>query len=287
MPEVSIKIISQSFIAPEALFHSGGSLETALDIGKFLRNPKNLKFMAKQDKLIIASVHQLLESAQLSKEDLKERTGIYLCVGALPFEESELNKLAHHSEKEGVFDIEKFSNDTFNSINPLLTFKCLPNMTIFHVSNNFEIHQAYFITYPGQFQWAQALQRAIADLKEGEVDYAIVGAVADQRNPLVKQYINKLGGSDTMELLDVAGTWLLTTKNIPCISTIDSLEVNYEQINYFSDYRISHNNSLHLGPVAGHFDYLTWLNTKKEKQASLLFKEGCYSYEMTFTRGER
>lgn len=280
MSEVSINIIAHSFIGPEE------NHETTLDLSGILRNPKNLKFMAKQDKLSVLAVHKLLEAHPLSKDDLNNKTGIYFCVGALPFEEQELNKLARLSENNGKFDIEKFSNDTFNSINPLLTFKCLPNMSIFHVSNNFEIHQTYFITYPGQFQWAQAVKKAINDLKEEKIEYAIVGSAADQRNPLVKQYILKLGGSSDLELLDVAGAWLLTKKDIPHFAKIEDVKLQYKTIDYFNEFKLSNTNGSYFGPAFDYFNYQNWIQTEKTQNKSLLYNEGCYSYEIKLSRGD-
>ena len=61
---------------------------------------------------------------------------------------------------------QRFSTDAFSALNPLLTFRCLPNMPAFHVSLNFDIQGPYFVSYPGIGQFYLALEEAVRRARE-------------------------------------------------------------------------------------------------------------------------
>ena len=86
----------------------------------------------------------------------------------------------------------RFGTDGFSAVNPLLTFRCLPNMPAYHISACFDIQGEYFVTYPGPGQFYAALQEAIDALDAGRIDVALVGAVADQTNFLVSHHFQRL-----------------------------------------------------------------------------------------------
>lgn len=157
----------------------------SLDATPFLKSRKMRKFMGKQDELAVVAASMALEERKLDDAARRDRTGIYLAVGYIPFERADIDAMAGHSLSEGRFSIERFSTAGVEQVNPLLTFRCLPNMPIFHVSLNTGIQGPYFITYPGVGQFYQALERAVTALGAGEIDCALVGGVADQDNFLV------------------------------------------------------------------------------------------------------
>ena len=99
--------------------------------------------------------------------------------------------------------MERFSRDAVTTVNPLLAFRCLPNMPIFHITANFGIQGPYFISYPGVGQFYLALEQAKTMLMNGDIDLALLGGVADQLNFLVKRHFSRL--SFQGELLDGAG----------------------------------------------------------------------------------
>jgi hypothetical protein len=100
--------------------------------------------------------------------------------------------------------MELYSTVALQQVNPLLTFRCLPNMPIFHVSLNLGIQGPYFITYPGPGQFYLALQEALAALQRGEIDLALLGAVADQDNFLVDWHFRRQRYSSAWTCADAA-----------------------------------------------------------------------------------
>lgn len=170
----------------------GKSAKESLDgIAKSLRFPKMKKFMGKQDKMAVLSASEAIHHAAIPPEDLKERTGLYLSVGYIPFEKKDIEPLTQNSIENDLFEMELFSTKGIAQVNPLMTFRCLPNMPIFHVSLNFGIQGHYFITHPGPGQFYLALQEAIQDLRKRDCDFALIGGVADQNNFLVQHHFER------------------------------------------------------------------------------------------------
>lgn len=151
------------------------------------------KYMGKQDELAVIAAGGALRMAGIAGEALESpRIGVYLCVGYIPFERADIDVLTKGSTREGAFSMELFSTVGIEQVNPLLTFRCLPNMPIFHVSLNFGLRGPYFVTYPGIGQLYLALERAISALRSGEIDQALVAGVADQNNFLVDYHFGRL-----------------------------------------------------------------------------------------------
>ena len=169
--------------------------DDGLDVIPWLKSPKTKKFMGKQDQLAVIAAGRALRDAGIEEGALLEGAGVYLCVGYIPFEQQDLEPLVRDSTAAGRFCMERFSAEGLEQVNPLLTFRCLPNMPIFHVSMNFGIQGTYFITYPGVGQYYLALERAVGDLRRGVVDLALVGAVADQDNFLVRHQLRRFSSS--------------------------------------------------------------------------------------------
>lgn len=163
----------------------------------WLKSRKMRKYMGKQDELAVIATGEALRAAGLQAAPDPARVGVYLCVGYIPFERSDIDALALPSIRDGAFSMELFSTVGIEQVNPLLTFRCLPNMPIFHVSLNFGIRGPYFVTYPGIGQLYLALERAACALRAGEIDQALVGGVADQNNFLVDYHFGRLDGAAT------------------------------------------------------------------------------------------
>jgi hypothetical protein len=167
--------------------------ETNWDVSPWLKQPKMKKFMGKQDQLAVVAAGMAARDAGLSEEDLRCKTGIYLCVGYIPFEQQDIESIARNSCIDGAFSMDRFSTKGFEQVNPLLTFRCLPNMPIFHVSFNLNIQGPYFITYPSAGQCYVALEQACIAIESGEIQFALVGGVADQNNFLVQHHYSRSG----------------------------------------------------------------------------------------------
>jgi hypothetical protein len=83
-------------------------------------------------------------------------------------------------------------------------------MPAFHVSVNFDLQGPYFVTYPGPGQFYIALDEALTALDEGNIDVALVGGVAHQRNFLVESHFRRVEPPVPPErLVDAAGFLVL------------------------------------------------------------------------------
>ena len=230
MSDTAINIIGWGSVAPADLSVSVSRCDatTQVDAGPYLRDPKMRKFMAKQDKLAVQAAAEAVRHAGLLPDSLAHRTGIYLTVGLLPFEQQPLDTLYRYSVEQGRFSMARFSSEAVNRLNPLLTFQCLPNMPLFHISYNLGIHGRYFITYPGGGQWFQALQQASADLNAGVIDYALLGAVADQDNALVRHLIRRQMPQYLDGLIDSACVFVLSkSERRHSYARLGELQVDY------------------------------------------------------------
>lgn len=102
--------------------------------------------------------------------------------------------------------MQRFSTNAFGALNPLLTFRVLPNMPAFHISLNFDIQGPYTVSYPGAAQFYTALEEAFAALDAQAIDVALVAAVADQENYLVRHHFR---GVDPSRLGNAAACLVL------------------------------------------------------------------------------
>lgn len=232
LPADPVKIVGYGLVAPEGLAPGN---ETGCDVAPLLKDRKSIKFMSKQDKLGLAAAVAAVKHAGLGETELKTRTGIYLAMGILPFEQDQIEELGNHSATNGKLDPQRYSTEAFQRMNPLLTFKCLPNMPVFHISYNLGIHGGYFITYPGVGQWFKALENACLDLRDGQIDYALVGAAADQRNMLVRHHVRRTDPGALDRLIDSACVLVLARGEDPrpALATIRDLELSYEPTDPF------------------------------------------------------
>jgi len=244
---------------------------------KVLRIPKNRKFMGRQDVLAVtAAARALLSSGLLGEGDghgfehhselLARRCGVYMAVGYIPFEYDELDELSRNSQIDNEFSMARFSTQGIAEVNPLLTFRCLPNMPAFHVSMNFALQGPYAVSYPDIGQFYQVLNQAVTALRVNAIDIALVGGVADQNNFLVQHQLRKLGLS--CPSLDAAAFLVLSRKggqeskdSKPKIELI-GLDSHYQALDlmrYIPDYRetLSYNDNhcsldqcCYLGPAS-------------------------------------
>ena len=213
-----MKIVGMGRIVPE----SG-----TIDVAPYLRDRKMAKFMSKQDKLALIAASLALRDSGLAGIELGDRCGVYFGMGTLPFEQAPLESLFANSVVGGKFSMDRFSTDAYRAMNPLLTFQCLPNMPVFHVSYNLGIQGPYFVTYPGMGAWFQALARAVSDLDHGRVEFALLGAVADQRNVLTRHHLKRIGIS--ADQMDAACVWILSrADHLPARAVVTDLELQYQ-----------------------------------------------------------
>lgn len=216
-PGVPLILLGSGWVGPAGLAwdERPASPAAAYDAAPFLKDRKTIKLMAKQDRMALAAASLALKQAGLTEPEMRERTGVYAAIGALPFDEEELQMLAGLCIREGRVDSFSAASHVYREMYPLTTFKCLPNMSVFHISYNLGINGPYFITYPGAGQWLSGLLRAWHDLAEGLVDFALVGAVAEQNNLPVRHHLDRLYGADHPLAIDCAAFWVLTSDRAP------------------------------------------------------------------------
>jgi hypothetical protein len=159
---------------------------------RYLKTPKSRKFMGKQDHLAVCAAGRALESAGLNADVLGPKAGLFLSVGFIPFERADIDALIAGSMEGDRISMRRFGTDGFSAVNPLMTFRCLPNMPAYHISACFDIQGEYFVTYPGPGQFYNALEEAVSGLTAGRISIALVGAVADQTNFLVSHHYARL-----------------------------------------------------------------------------------------------
>lgn len=159
---------------------------------RYLKTPKSRKFMGKQDHLAVCAAGRALESAGLDTSALGPKAGLFLAVGFIPFERGDIEALIAGSVENGRVSLRRFGTDGFSAVNPLLTFRCLPNMPAYHISACFDIQGEYFVTYPGPGQFYNALEEALNALAADRIRVALVGSVADQTNFLVSHHHGRL-----------------------------------------------------------------------------------------------
>ena len=114
-----------------------GEAGPGADARPLLKVRKMKKFMGVQDVLAVCAAGQALAQAGFGSGlgELSERTGLYLGVGFIPFEQDDIDRLLTDSIDEGgAFSTVRFSTGGYEAVNPLITFRCLSNMPAFHVS---------------------------------------------------------------------------------------------------------------------------------------------------------
>jgi Beta-ketoacyl synthase, N-terminal domain len=182
----------------------GHVVSAPCDPAPYLKVRKNRKFMGVQDDLAVVAAGLALEQAGLGSE-LGERVGLYLAVGYIPFEQSDIDQLLENSiDDDHGLSMQRLSTIGYSQLNPLLTFRCLSNMPAFHISVNFDIQGPYFVTYPGVGQFYVALEQASAALRSGMIDIALIGGVAHQQNFLVEHHFRRIEPA-AERLLDAGG----------------------------------------------------------------------------------
>ena len=183
--------------------------ERTVDPMTFLVARKTRKFMGVQDDLAVVAASRAIAAAGLAAP-LGERAGVYFAVGYIPFEENDIAPVLAGSIVDGAFSMHAFSTVGYQRAHPLLAFRCLPNMPVFHVSLNLGAQGPYVVAYPGAGQMYFALEQACAALEEGAIDVAFAGGVAHQRNFLVEHHLARTDDPPAKEdVRDAAGVLVL------------------------------------------------------------------------------
>ncbi len=190
--------------------------------------------MSKQDRLALAAAGKALACSGAEADSLKLRCGVFMSVGYIPFQREEADRLCACAQLNNRFSMQEFSSKGFDNVNPLLAFKCLPNMPAHHVSANFDLQGEYFITYPGTLQIYLALQEAAERLEEGSMDMVLLGGIADQNNFLVENHFRKCNPETAAPAADAACFMVLELekhaagRNQKPLARLCSLDLQYK-----------------------------------------------------------
>lgn len=247
------------------------------------KDKKSLKFMAKQDQLALLAANRAMNASNLigKVQSLNQSdVGIYLTVGVLPFEKDQIHSLAINSILDKKFSPDLFSGKALPNINPLLTFKCLPNMPLFHISYNLNIYGRYYITYPEIGQAVKTLDRAVQDIRSRKIQCALVGAVADRNNFLVEQYRTKFGETGCPQ--DAACFFLLSNekfiKDSKPLGKVKNIQLSYNasqsNLENFIDYSKRSKFKSSAGPVDLFLEINQSLKTNRSFESSFSGADG-------------
>ena len=216
--------------------------------------------MGGQDHLAVCAAGRALESAALNSSILGPKAGLFLTVGFIPFERDDLDALIAGSIDDDHVSLQRFGTDGFAAVNPLLTFRCLPNMPAYHVSACFDIQGEYFVTYPGPGQFYSALQEAVDELVAGRITIALVVSVADQTNFLVSHHYQRLRPRVSPEdLRDGAGFLIIeradqhAARGGPVRGRLLDLSIEYSPHDPFSKELDPSENFIGCSKPDGHF----------------------------------
>lgn len=209
--------------------------DAASDPTPFLRVRKSRKYMGLQDELAVVAAGRALRRAQLPSA-LGRSVALFVAVGYIPFRTEDADPvLAGSLDERGEFSLRRFGEDGYTRANPLLTFRCLPNMPAYHVSVNFDVQGPYLVTYPGPAQLYAALEDAVSTLDEARAELALVGAVAHQRNFLVEHHFSRLRPRVPPEALRDVGAMLVVeteahavARGAPILARLEAMSTSYQ-----------------------------------------------------------
>lgn len=192
---------------PLALLAGLGLAGPGEDPAPWLSNPKEAKYLGLQDRLAVVAAGRAAKGLALPRE----RTGLYLAVGHLPFELADIERVLSASlDEDGQFSSQRFTTAGWTRARPLLAFKCLPNLAAYHVSSALGVEGPCAVGYPGPAQLHGALDEALWALAQRRIEVALVGGVAAQRNWLVEHHHARIAPAVPAErLVDAAGFLVL------------------------------------------------------------------------------
>jgi hypothetical protein len=203
-----------------------GTSDAGEDPAPWLAQPKEAKYLSLQDRLAVVAAGR----AAAGHTFCAEKTGLFLAVGNLPFDPADITRVLEASlDEQGLFSLPRFTQTGWTRARPLLAFKCLPNLAAYHVSQALGIAGPCSVGYPGPGQLHGALQDATDALASGEIEVAVVGGVAAQRNWLVEHHHARLTPPVPPErLVDAAGFLVLTSRpDRPILARLTQLGAEY------------------------------------------------------------
>ncbi len=144
------------------------------DPKRYVKRRKDLKLMARANQLAVAAARLAADEAGLSDADLAD-AAIYLAVGLEPGSVDDLVPPAAHSVGEdGRTSVKRLAEEGMRWMHPLSSLKTLPNMSVAHTAIALGA-MGPSLALCGEGADRAALERALADLRDGRARVALVG----------------------------------------------------------------------------------------------------------------
>ncbi|MFN3201745.1 MAG: beta-ketoacyl synthase N-terminal-like domain-containing protein [Bradymonadia bacterium] len=147
----------------------------------FLRRRKDLKLMARANRIAVVASALAARDAGLEEGDTLRAAGLFIGVGREPGNLDDLLPMLSHSLGDtGQVDLDRLIDEGMGWMNPLSSLKTLPNMSPAHVAITLGITGHNHALCAEAESGVTALEEALVALEEGRVQMAFAGA-ADSR----------------------------------------------------------------------------------------------------------
>lgn len=154
-----------------------------------LSKPRMAKFMSYSSLLGCVAVREAISESG-NGNFAPERTGLFASTGmAAAYVDESMEMFSSSLDANGNFSIRMFGEKGLKAINPLLSFKVLANMPACMVSILEDIKGPSYIFTPWEDQTGAAVIEAVASLRKGLVDRAVVVASDVPSHPASLSYL--------------------------------------------------------------------------------------------------
>ena len=145
----------------------------------YIKRRKDLKLMARANRLAVAAAVMATEHAGLAEADHTD-TGLFLAVGREPGNMDDILPAVRHSHLGGRIDLDRLIDDGVSWMNPLSSLKTLPNMSLAHVGIRLGIRGPSWTLCTEADSGLGIVEEAIRHITTGKVERILVGG-ADSR----------------------------------------------------------------------------------------------------------
>lgn len=149
------------------------------DLGPWLKRKKDIRLLSRACQLALPAAGRAMRGFTGDPEEL----GLYVAVGREPPDADDAAEAIVAMERDGVLDLERLATRGRELYPPLLPLRTLPNMILAHVSIQHGIRGENGTYTGGWSAGAQALIAGLRAVREGRVQYALVGGAHSNTDP--------------------------------------------------------------------------------------------------------
>ena len=146
---------------------------------EWVKRRKDLKLMARSNRLAVAAARLAVDDAGLAEADWSD-AALYLGVGREPGSHVDLVPPVAHSLVEGALDLDRLVAEGMNWMSPLSSLKTLPNMSVAHVAITLGTMGPTMALCAGSESGPRAIYEAALAVARGDAPLAIAGAADDR-----------------------------------------------------------------------------------------------------------